>query len=256
MTCVAVLVREGVDRAVLDVQREGRRIVLDQRIADHLHKSFPLAVKLHCVPVVRIGVCLRERIVIIGQLHLRRAPPQRLHPSRSAVVRFSRRIMEHIGQRRRHRVFVGKFVRYRVIAAAIGSVRLVPAHVVRPEIRDPREHCPVLLLLDRVIAVADVRIVERHRAAHGVEVVPPSAAGTGVDPQSRIPPNQLIPIAQITLYVVIFDRADPILRFRRHKARKRREIEVLPVHTNAGLFDQSVHVVDEPVERRRIAEIK
>ena len=55
------------------------------------------------------------------------------------------------------------------------------------------------LLADRLEDI--IAAPERHGAAERLQVVPPAAAGAGVDEHVRMPPAQLVPVGEIALDV-------------------------------------------------------
>ena len=107
-----------------------------------------------------------------------------------------------------------------------------------------------------MLAVADIGVVQRYRPAHGLDVVPATARGAGVHPQSGIALQQRVPIAIVALNVQVFTDAHapflnvgiPVLR--------RRKVEVLPVDADVRLLDDAVHQINQPVAGGGVAEVE
>ena len=105
-----------------------------------------------------------------------------------------------------------------------------------------------------LVHLIEVGAAKRHGAAHAFQIVAASAGGTGIDSEPWVPAKQLIPKRQVPLDVVVF----------RHPLTIRwivfppgwtgtPAVHVLAIPVDALGFDHAIHVIDQPIQRRRIS---
>ena len=123
----------------------------------------------------------------------------------------------------------------RVAAADAVGVDRVDRHRVRAEIGNPLEQAVVERLLGGQVAVVVVGRMQRHGAAHGLQVVAPAARGATVDDQLRVPLPQGVPIGQIALDVQVLGHALAVGRVVAPPEVERVHVEILAVEVDALL---------------------
>ncbi len=111
-------------------------------------------------------------------------------------------------------------------------------------------------LLDRQVGVIIIGLMQRYRQAHGFQVVPPPARGTGVDEHIREAPAQLAPEAQVAFDIADLGDTLPVRRVVLPPAVQRIDVEILPVEIDALFAQDAADMLEQPVKSLRIAEIE
>ena len=239
-------------------QYHGVRVLRNLRVADDLDEAAACGgiVKLHGVIVARIKAALGHGVVVARQLDLGGFSPDVVHAATDLEILLAVVVGEHGGQRGGKSAMEGEGIGGAAVAVVSARLSVVPVHVMGAEVGNPLEHFAVLLLLDGMVAVADVGVVQRYGAAHGFKVVAAAARGAGVDPQSRVGKNEGVPVGEVALCVAVFQHADAIVCFVLRPDGSGIEVEILAVDGDVRLLDEAVDVADQPASCFVVAEIE
>ncbi|OPZ95271.1 MAG: hypothetical protein BWY71_02288 [Planctomycetes bacterium ADurb.Bin412] len=92
--------------------------------------------------------------------------------------------------------------------------------------------------------------------AHGFQVIPPAAAGTGVDHHARMTPLKFIPIGQITFNIADFGDSLPVLSIVISPEGQRINVIILTIQIDFLFGDDFAHLVGNPSHRFRLIQPK
>ncbi len=239
-------------------QYHGVGVLGNLRVADDLDEAAACGgiVKLHGVIVARVEAAFGHGIVIAGKLDFGGGSPDVVHATANLEIFLGVVIGEHGGHGGGKGAMEGEGIGGAAVAVVSARLSVVPVHVMGAEVGNPLEHFAVLLLLDGMVAVADVGVVKRNGAAHGLKVVAAAARCAGVDPQSGIFKNQSIPVGKIALCVAVFQHADAIVRLVFDPDGGGVEVEILTVNADVRFLDQTVDVCNQPASCFVVAKIK